>query len=174
VRGRTPLPPKVTRTHRGVGGANPRFGYPSAQTGREVGVAREAAMVTVLFEDRPRTRMEPLGRGEGLFEFYDSCARPGYDEFRSIVNAPSESGAVVGGRTVTLTLDMSTAVTADTSGGLPTLVLNDGGRRPMTPTPRPRRPAQRDLLDKGGAGADWSKHNRHPLINKGDIPRFHR
>ena len=43
--------------------------------------------VTVLFEDRPRTRMEPLGRGEGLFEFYDSCARPGYDEFRSIVNA---------------------------------------------------------------------------------------
>jgi Ribosomal protein L7/L12 dimerisation domain len=41
---------------------------------------------TVLFEDRERTRKEPLRRGEGLFEFYDSCASPGYDEFRSVVN----------------------------------------------------------------------------------------
>jgi hypothetical protein len=41
---------------------------------------------TVLFEDRKRTRTEPLRRGEMLFDFYDSCASPGYDEFRSVVN----------------------------------------------------------------------------------------
>jgi hypothetical protein len=41
---------------------------------------------TVLFENRKRTRQDPLGRGENLFEFYDSCARHGYDEFRSLVN----------------------------------------------------------------------------------------
>jgi hypothetical protein len=41
---------------------------------------------TVLFEDRKRTRQEPLGPGESLFEFYDDCARHGYDEFRSLVN----------------------------------------------------------------------------------------
>jgi hypothetical protein len=40
-----------------------------------------------LFEAHPRTRTEPLGRGDDLFEFYDTCARHGYDEFRSIVNA---------------------------------------------------------------------------------------
>jgi hypothetical protein len=49
--------------------------------------ARTGDGVTKLFEDRQRTRMEPLGRGEGLLEFYDSCARPGYDKFRSIINA---------------------------------------------------------------------------------------
>jgi len=42
--------------------------------------------LTVLFEDRQRTRVEPLRRGEGLFPFYDDCARGGYDQFRSIVN----------------------------------------------------------------------------------------
>ncbi len=41
---------------------------------------------TMLFKDRERTRKEPLRRGEGLFEFYDSCASPGYDEFRAVVN----------------------------------------------------------------------------------------
>jgi Ribosomal protein L7/L12 dimerisation domain len=40
----------------------------------------------LLFDDRKRTRMEPLQRGDGLFQFYDECGRPGYDEFRSIVN----------------------------------------------------------------------------------------
>lgn len=40
----------------------------------------------VLFEDRERTRTEPLRRGEQLFDFYDSCASPGYSEFRSVVN----------------------------------------------------------------------------------------
>jgi hypothetical protein len=40
----------------------------------------------VLFEDRPRTRKEPLKRGESLWEFYDSCTLSGYDEFRSIIN----------------------------------------------------------------------------------------
>jgi hypothetical protein len=39
-----------------------------------------------LFDDRQRTRSEPLRRGESLFDFYDSCARPGYDEFRCVVN----------------------------------------------------------------------------------------
>jgi hypothetical protein len=50
------------------------------------GGAAIAHGATVLFEDRKRTRQEPLGRGESLFEFYDSCARHGYDEFRSLVN----------------------------------------------------------------------------------------
>jgi hypothetical protein len=40
----------------------------------------------VLFEDRKRTRQQPLQRGERLFEYYDECARKGYDEFRSLVN----------------------------------------------------------------------------------------
>jgi hypothetical protein len=39
-----------------------------------------------LFADRERTRKEPLRRGETRFEFYDSCASPGYDEFRKLVN----------------------------------------------------------------------------------------
>src|SRR5258708_40345478 len=41
---------------------------------------------TRLFKAGERTRKEPLRRGEGLFEFYDSCASPGYDEFRAVVN----------------------------------------------------------------------------------------
>ena len=41
----------------------------------------------VLFEHRERTRTEPLRRGEALFDFYDTCASPGYDEFRSVVNS---------------------------------------------------------------------------------------
>src|SRR5260370_17392531 len=41
---------------------------------------------TMLFKDRERTRKDPLRRGEGLFEFYDTCASPAYDEFRSLVN----------------------------------------------------------------------------------------
>jgi hypothetical protein len=41
----------------------------------------------VLFERRERTRTEPLQRGEGLFEFYNPSASPGYDEFRAVVNA---------------------------------------------------------------------------------------
>jgi hypothetical protein len=40
----------------------------------------------VLFEKRGRTQTEALQRGEGLFEFYDRCAAPGYDEFRAVVN----------------------------------------------------------------------------------------
>jgi hypothetical protein len=40
----------------------------------------------VLFEDRKRTRQEPLQRGERLVDFYDECGRNGYDEFRSLVN----------------------------------------------------------------------------------------
>lgn len=41
---------------------------------------------TMLFDNRARTHKEPLRRGDGLFEFYDSCARHGYDELRSTVN----------------------------------------------------------------------------------------
>lgn len=40
----------------------------------------------VLFEDHERTRTEPLRRGETLFDFYDSSASPGYNEFRAVVN----------------------------------------------------------------------------------------
>ena len=42
---------------------------------------------TMLFENRERTRKEPLRRGESLFEFYDSCGSHGYDELRSVVNS---------------------------------------------------------------------------------------
>jgi ribosomal L7/L12-like protein len=45
-----------------------------------------AHALTMLFEDRERTRKEPLRRGEALFEFYDTCASHGYDELRSVVN----------------------------------------------------------------------------------------
>jgi hypothetical protein len=41
---------------------------------------------TLLFEDCERTRKEPLRRGESLFDFYDSSASHGYDEFRLVVN----------------------------------------------------------------------------------------
>jgi hypothetical protein len=37
-----------------------------------------------LFGNRERTRKEALRRGERLFDFYDSSARVGYDEFRSV------------------------------------------------------------------------------------------
>jgi hypothetical protein len=40
----------------------------------------------ILFEDRERTRTEPLRRGEMIFDVYDSCASPCYKEFRSVVN----------------------------------------------------------------------------------------
>src|ERR1700688_840659 len=43
--------------------------------------------LTMLFENRERTRKEPLRRGESLFEFYDSCGSRGYDELRSVVNS---------------------------------------------------------------------------------------
>ncbi len=39
-----------------------------------------------MFDDRVRTSTEPLRGGENLFDFYDNCARPGYDEFRSVMN----------------------------------------------------------------------------------------
>jgi hypothetical protein len=51
------------------------------------GAAGSSDGLSKLFEDHPRTSMEPLGRGDDLFDFYDNCARHGYDEFRSIVNA---------------------------------------------------------------------------------------
>ena len=36
-----------------------------------------------LFEDKDRARMEPKAPGEDDFTFYDSCARPGYDDYRA-------------------------------------------------------------------------------------------
>lgn len=39
-----------------------------------------------MFDDRVRTRMEPLRGGENLFKFYDDCGRPGYDDFRHVIN----------------------------------------------------------------------------------------
>lgn len=45
----------------------------------------QGAQRLVLFEDRERTRTEPLRRGEQLFDFYDSSASPGYNEFRAVV-----------------------------------------------------------------------------------------
>lgn len=48
--------------------------------------AGAGGQLLVLFEDRERTRTEPLKRGDTLFDFYDSCARSGYDEFRAVVN----------------------------------------------------------------------------------------
>ncbi len=49
--------------------------------------AEGASRPLVLFEDRERTRTEPLRRGETLFDFYDSSASPGYNEFRAVVNS---------------------------------------------------------------------------------------
>jgi hypothetical protein len=43
-------------------------------------------ILRMLFGERERTRQEPLRRGEELFEFYDSCALSGYDQFRSLIN----------------------------------------------------------------------------------------
>jgi hypothetical protein len=39
-----------------------------------------------LFEDKERTRMEPKAPGEDDYSFYDSCARPGYDDYRTRLN----------------------------------------------------------------------------------------
>jgi GatB domain/GatB/GatE catalytic domain len=39
-----------------------------------------------IFEERPRTREEPLQRGEHLFDFYDQSNRDGYEEFRALLN----------------------------------------------------------------------------------------
>jgi hypothetical protein len=44
----------------------------------------------------------------------------------SVVESPA-SGDLDAGKTVTLTLGMSEAVTVNTTGGTPTLTLNDGG-----------------------------------------------
>ena len=46
----------------------------------------ETKLTPMLFEERNRARQEPLRRGERLFEFYDTCGRNGYDEFRVVVN----------------------------------------------------------------------------------------
>jgi hypothetical protein len=40
----------------------------------------------MLFGERERTRQEPLRRGEALFDFYDSCALTGYDQFRTLID----------------------------------------------------------------------------------------
>jgi hypothetical protein len=39
-----------------------------------------------LFEDKQRTRMEPKRPGEDDYSFYDSCALPGYDDYRARLN----------------------------------------------------------------------------------------
>jgi hypothetical protein len=39
-----------------------------------------------LFEDKERTRTEPKAPGEDDFTFYDSCVRPGYDDYRARLN----------------------------------------------------------------------------------------
>lgn len=39
-----------------------------------------------LFDDRERTRMEPKTPGEDDYTFYDTCARPGYDDYRARLN----------------------------------------------------------------------------------------
>lgn len=43
--------------------------------------------MATLFPEIVRARMDPLKRGEPLFDFYNQCARRGYDEFRSFVNS---------------------------------------------------------------------------------------
>jgi hypothetical protein len=39
-----------------------------------------------LFDDKVRTRMEPKAPGEDDYSFYDSCASPGYDDYRTRLN----------------------------------------------------------------------------------------
>ncbi len=50
------------------------------------GAPKAEAGLALLFDERERTRSEPLQRGENLFEFYDCCGRHGYNEFRALVN----------------------------------------------------------------------------------------
>ena len=57
----------------------------------------------MLFEEKKRTRQEPLRPGENLYEFYDQCARKGYKEVRSILNGwldemPPDDGAELANR----------------------------------------------------------------------------
>jgi hypothetical protein len=40
-----------------------------------------------LFEDKERTRLEPKAPGEDDYAFYDSCARPGYNDCRARLNS---------------------------------------------------------------------------------------
>ena len=56
----------------------------------------------------------------------------------SIAESPS-SGDLNAGKTVTLTLSMSEVVTVNTTGGSPTLSLNDGGTAPMSAARAPVR-----------------------------------
>ena len=46
----------------------------------------EAEKPMKLFDDRERTRMEPKRPSEDDYSFYNSCARPGYDDYRARVN----------------------------------------------------------------------------------------
>lgn len=39
-----------------------------------------------LFPEIARTRIESLRHGERQFDYYNACARNGYDEFRALVN----------------------------------------------------------------------------------------
>jgi len=42
--------------------------------------------MAVIFDARERHSREPLRPGGGLFHFYDTCGRLGYDQFRCIMN----------------------------------------------------------------------------------------
>jgi hypothetical protein len=39
-----------------------------------------------IFEDRERARKEPKAQSEDDYSFYDSCALPGYDDYRARLN----------------------------------------------------------------------------------------
>ena len=71
----------------------------------------------------------------------------------SIVESPS-SGDLNAGKVVTVTLDMSEVVTVNTTGGSPTLTLNDGGTATYVSG------SGTNALTLQLHGADWSEHSR--------------
>ena len=66
------------------------------------------------------------GENGGIIDAVVAAASTGPSTVASVVDLPA-SGILQPSATTTLTLDMSEAVTVNTSGGTPTLTLNDGG-----------------------------------------------
>ena len=65
------------------------------------------------------------------FTSFTATSTPAGASVASVVESPS-SGDLSTGSSVTLTLDMNEAVTVNTTGGKPTLTLNDGGTATYT------------------------------------------
>src|SRR5689334_365593 len=78
--------------------------------------------MAVLFDARERTSRQPLRPGGRLFDFYDTCARLGYDEFRAILNRWCEEMPEVDG--ASLARQMQTGDNGQFSSGLVELMVH--------------------------------------------------